>query len=265
MKNRAAALFRRLRRATKTTAGASSSPRSRRSSARERFSISASARGDDGLRCGCERRRADVTVLKVRRRGRLRPAFEPTGAGFERLEAISRAASLRNVRLNRLALAEEAGAVLLYVYAGDYLSWTTRALRPLENYGIDVKPLTTEEVPATTVDLYCATNGVAEIDLLKIDVEGAELQVLNGAARMLREKRIHCVTFEFGQTTFDMGNSPGQIESFLKDVGYELRNLVASDPVLPGGAEPGRDCPRSVPPPGHPPHCPDARSLPRHL
>jgi FkbM family methyltransferase len=161
-------------------------------------------------------------------------AFEPSGAGFERLTAISRAAALRNVRLNQLALAEEEGTVLLHVYDDDYLSWTTRAQRPLENYGINIKPRTTEEVPATTVDLYCERNSVTEIDLLKIDVEGAELQVLLGARRMLREQRIRCVTFEFGQTTFDMGNTPDQIEAYLKEAGYELRNIVESDPVFPG-------------------------------
>ena len=161
-------------------------------------------------------------------------AFEPSGAGFERLSAVCRAASLRNVRLNRLALAEKEGDVSLHVYADEYLSWTTRAMRPLENYGINVKPLTTEDVPATTVDLYCEGNGVERIDLLKIDVEGAELQVLMGAERVLRERRVRCLTFEFGQTTFDMGNRPEQIEVFLDNVGYVVRNVVAGDPVFPG-------------------------------
>ncbi|HYP53841.1 MAG TPA: hypothetical protein VEQ42_09900, partial [Pyrinomonadaceae bacterium] len=50
----------------------------------------------------------------------------------------------------------------------------------------------------------------------------------------MREKRVRCVTFEFGQTTFDMGNTPDQIESLLKGAGYELRNVVEGDPVFPG-------------------------------
>lgn len=162
-------------------------------------------------------------------------AFEPCGQSYERLEAVCRAASLRNVRLNRLALAEEEGSVSLHVYDEDHMSWNTRAVRPLEDYGIDLKPLAVEEVPATTLDLYCARNGVADIDLLKVDVEGAEFQVLSGARRLLGERRVRCVTFEFGQTTFDMGNSPERIESFLRNTGYEVRNLVAGDPVFPGG------------------------------
>jgi FkbM family methyltransferase len=161
-------------------------------------------------------------------------AFEPSGGGFERLEAVCRAASLRNVRLNRLALAEEEGSVSLHVYDDDYLSWTTRAVRPLEDYGIHVNPPSVEEVPSMTADLYCERNGVEKIDLLKVDVEGSEFQVLVGARRMLNERRVRCITFEFGQTTFDMGNSPDRIETFLRDAGYELRNIVAGDPVFPG-------------------------------
>ncbi|MDT7687773.1 MAG: hypothetical protein QOE46_532 [Acidobacteriota bacterium] len=169
-------------------------------------------------------------------------AFEPCGPAFERLETVCRAASLRNVRLNRLALAEVEGTVSLQVYDEDYLSWTTRALRPLEDYGIDVKPCAVEEVQATTVDLYCERHGVAEIDLLKIDVEGAEFQVLIGARRMLDEKRVRCVTFEFGQTTFDMDNSPERIEAYVRDAGYELRNLVEGDPVFPGRGDARTAC-----------------------
>ena len=138
------------------------------------------------------------------------------------------------MRLNRLALAEEEGPVSLHVYDDDYMSWNTRAVRPLEDYGIDVKPTAVEEVNATTVDLYCEQSGVAEIDLLKMDVEGAEFQVLAGARRMLYERRVRCLTFEFGQTTFDMGNSPDLVEAYLQDAGYELRNIVAGDPVFPG-------------------------------
>jgi hypothetical protein len=31
-----------------------------------------------------------------------------------------------------------------------------------------------------------------------------------------------------------MGNSPDLIEAYLRDAGYELRNVVDGDPVFPG-------------------------------
>lgn len=161
-------------------------------------------------------------------------AFEPASEGFKRLSATCTAASLRNVQLNPIALADHGGLVTLHSYGEDYLSWTSQALRPLENYGLNVHAVSEEEVTATTLDSYCHENGIELIDLLKIDVEGAEFQVMLGARGMLETQRVKCIAFEFGQTTFDMNNNPNEIEAYLKDMGYVVRNVVESDPVFPG-------------------------------
>jgi FkbM family methyltransferase len=47
----------------------------------------------------------------------------------------------------------------------------------------------TETVEVTTIDLECARRGIEEIDVLKIDTEGAEADVLGGAAEMLPRTR----------------------------------------------------------------------------
>ncbi|MDT5295721.1 MAG: hypothetical protein QOJ76_2601 [Acidobacteriota bacterium] len=169
-------------------------------------------------------------------------AFEPGGEAFARLDAVCRASARRNVILNRLALSDREGSVGLHVYDGAHLGWSSFAARPLESYGISVGAPSAEDVAATTVDEYCRRNGVARIDLLKIDVEGAEYQVLLGARRMLRQKLVGCVVFEFGQTTFDMGNDPEDIEAYLKGLGYKLRNVVAGDPIFPGRASAQSAC-----------------------
>lgn len=169
-------------------------------------------------------------------------AFEPSSESFKRLMAICTAASLRNTHLQQLALTNEGGKLILHSYGADYLGWTSQAERPLQRYGINVKSESSEEVPAKTIDSYCETNGVSQIDLVKIDVEGAEFQVLLGARRMLETEAIRCVTFEFGQTTFDMGNDPNDIETYLNDRGYILRNVVGGDPVFPGRRSPETAC-----------------------
>jgi FkbM family methyltransferase len=46
-----------------------------------------------------------------------------------------------------------------------------------------------EQVEVTTVDAECARRGLDAVDLLKIDAEGAEAQVLAGAAQTLRRTR----------------------------------------------------------------------------
>jgi len=165
-------------------------------------------------------------------------AFEASRAAFQKLEIVCRAAGKRNVTLNHLALADKKGSIRLHIYDDDYLSFNTQAVRKIEEYGRDVNPVEIEEVSAATVDDYCEENGIEQIDLLKIDVEGAEAQVMRGARKMLESGRVKCLTFEFGQATFDMGSSASEIEFCLKQSGYKISNIVKGEPIFPGRGNP---------------------------
>jgi len=55
------------------------------------------------------------------------------------------------------------------------------------------------EFKSTTLDEFCETNKIDFIDLLKIDTEGHEWDVLLGARRMLSERRIQFIQFEFNE------------------------------------------------------------------
>jgi FkbM family methyltransferase len=161
-------------------------------------------------------------------------AFEASSTTYKRLELVCDAAERRNIVLNHLALSDKNGFVRLHIYDNVISSFNSEAVRPLKNYGLDFEPIGIEETPATTVDDYCRSEKIERIDLLKIDVEGAEFQVMLGARDMLKSKRIRCLTFEFGQTTFDMGNRPEEIEAYLKEMDYKIRNVVKGDPIFPG-------------------------------
>jgi FkbM family methyltransferase len=161
-------------------------------------------------------------------------AFEASSSTFKRLELVCAATERRNVVLNQLALSDESGSIRLHVYDGTLSNFNSQAARPLKNYGLDFEPIGIDEMPATTIDDYCESKKIERIDLLKIDVEGAEFQVMQGARHMLKSKRIRCVTFEFGQATFDMGNSAAEIEAYLKEMNYKIRNVIKGDPNFPG-------------------------------
>lgn len=162
-------------------------------------------------------------------------AFEASRDTFARLERVIETANRKNLYLNHVALSDRTGTAQLRVYDTEHAGWTTLADRPLENYGIHVRPERIEDVPMTTIDAYCEAHGIERIDLVKIDVEGAEQQVIAGAERMMAEDRIGCLVFEFGQTTFDMGNNPHDLAQMIKTRGYRLRNLNPGAPLFPGG------------------------------
>ena len=179
----------------------------------------------------------DMTLMfseLVGRHGKVH-AFEAGRVAFQQLRANCESAGRANVVLNHLALSESERDVILNIYDREHQSWNTLAARPLAAYGIDVKTVGTETVHATTVDDYCERHAIQLVDLLKIDVEGAEYQVLLGARQMLAEQRIRACVFEFGATTFDAGNRPEDIAAYLASLNYRLANLVTNDPPFPGG------------------------------
>ena len=52
------------------------------------------------------------------------------------------------------------------------------------------------EVSVSTLDTLASANDVSTVDLLKIDVEGFELQVLEGGAALLSEGRVRFILAE---------------------------------------------------------------------
>lgn len=81
------------------------------------------------------------------------------------------------------------------------------------------------EVPSKTIDTFCLENNIDTIHMIKIDVEGAEKMVLDGARHMLENHNIWCGVFEVGQTLADAGTSEQEICNFLQHLGYTCEKI----------------------------------------
>ena len=124
--------------------------------------------------------------------------FEPCFETFKILEKVSR--DYDNIKLNRIGLGKEKGeAFLYYDIPGSGLASMTK--RDLHHFGIDFGK--SEKVSVSTIDDYCAGSFIDCIDLLKIDIEGHELDALSGAEGMFSSGSIRIVSFEFGGCNID--------------------------------------------------------------
>jgi hypothetical protein len=81
-------------------------------------------------------------------------------------------------------------------------------------------------VATVTIDALCAARGITGIDLLKVDVEGAELEVLRGAEGLLRASAVRAIYAEarFVRET-EGGALLHELAAFLAERGYRLHNL----------------------------------------
>jgi FkbM family methyltransferase len=125
-------------------------------------------------------------------------AFEPSAVAFKRLDSAF--GGRPDISLNNAGLGRTAGEFELHSNAvGSSLA--SLSPRRLDHFGIDFSA--SEKVRLETLDGYCLGKGIDAIDLLKIDVEGHELEVLQGSLRMFGEKRVAMVSFEFGGADID--------------------------------------------------------------
>jgi len=122
-------------------------------------------------------------------------AFEPFPDAYRVLER--RYKSDQKIICNQIALGVSQGGRKFHTYEAS----VTNSLMPFADDVADLVPMATDlkttiEVGADTLDSYCATHGVDHIDILKMDTQGAELEILRGAQRMLEEQRISLIYSE---------------------------------------------------------------------
>lgn len=79
-----------------------------------------------------------------------------------------------------------------------------------------------KKVPGMSLDSFCNKNRISHISFIKIDTEGNELAVLQGAKQMLKKQAIDYIQFEYGGTFSDAGTTLKEIYSILKKKLYYL-------------------------------------------
>ena len=143
-------------------------------------------------------------------------AFEPHPELFSELrhnvEVIQATGAVAPAELHNLALSDVAGEALL----AEGPAWSeNRGVSRLiaERNGSD------RVVGVKTVMLDQIVDDRTTIGVCKMDVEGHELQVLKGAVRLLKARRVRDLIFE------DLGVYPGPVHQLLLDSGFTVFSL----------------------------------------
>ena len=152
-------------------------------------------------------------------------SFEPSTAAYRVLQ--NKFGALNDVMLQNLGVDDHVHTGSLYydqpgsLYASKYDRDVSR---------LNVEFTYSEKVNYVTVDSFCSSHEIDMIDFLKIDVEGNELNVLKGAERMLSDRLIRSMSFEFGSTQIDS-------RTFFKDIYLYLEqfNFESFYRITPGG------------------------------
>jgi FkbM family methyltransferase len=146
-------------------------------------------------------------------------AFEASPRNFAPLEENIRRNRLGDrIELQRVALGRAAGRLAFDVGPPDQSGWGGLA-SPASSSTLQVDVLRLDDVWQRD----------DEIAVLKIDVEGADAWVLEGARRLLQARRIRTVYYEENRPRMlALGIAPGNAAGFLADMGYRVQAL--SDP-----------------------------------
>jgi len=155
-------------------------------------------------------------------------AIEPSPRECVRLEKHLRVNRCSNTELVSCALGEDTGEADLYLVDG-FQDWCN-SLRPPE---VD-EPIRTVRVPVRRLDDVLGELGVFKVDLIKLDVEGAELSVLYGAMKLLHGRSRPAILAEVQDIrTQPWGYAAREILQFLIRMDYRWFAIAAKGALLP--------------------------------
>lgn len=160
-------------------------------------------------------------------------SFEPVKSTFNQL--VDNTKDNKKIKCLRLGLGNKVGRVACALHADNRNNSLIQNL----NDKLHSNPIGDEVIDLETLDTVTERLGISSIDLLKIDTEGGDLAVLQGASGLLARQSIRFIYFEFHHLLSNdaqqrLGNLV-EIAEFLREYHYRFIT-VYTDSVH------GREC-----------------------
>ena len=145
-------------------------------------------------------------------------AIEPSRRELEWLRRNVEVNHLRNIHVVATAVADVRGTATLHVANEEHAGHNT-----LGEFVWDGVYLShNEDVPVTTIDDIAARADGRRVDVMKIDIEGAELRALRGAAATVCDSRPLILLELSERSLLKQGASSAEMLRWLADNGYDI-------------------------------------------
>jgi FkbM family methyltransferase len=146
-------------------------------------------------------------------------SFEPEPDNFDLLTRNVALNKYSNVTLEKKAVSDRAGDARFYLSASNP---GMHALHPQASPGVEI------QVETITLDDYFSARD-RRVDVIKMDIEGAELGALRGMEGLLHDNRRISLLTEFVPAHLRAaGSDPSDVLDFLTDRGFTIMNLDAA-------------------------------------
>lgn len=153
-------------------------------------------------------------------------AFEPNPSAFEGLRRWIEANSVAQAKCFQIAISNVPGKLTLYIPPA---SEHHNNANLISGGATD----TSAVVPAQTLDSMLETLAIDRVDFLKVDVEGYELRVMEGAERSIRAGRIRAILAEFHPATLSRGGtSTEELLRWLEERRFQVRESTPTNRLL---------------------------------
>lgn len=151
-------------------------------------------------------------------------AFEPLPLIFTDLQ--QRLSHYSNVQTVNLALSNRIGKASFCYYDETYEFSGLSGFYVREVLKADHQPPKMIEVEQDTLTHFCLNHNIDKIDFLKIDAEGAEWIILQGAADLIKQNKITAIQFEYGGCYIDAQTKLEDVFNFLSQHEYLIFRII---------------------------------------
>lgn len=157
-------------------------------------------------------------------------SFEPWPLHLKRLSANILLNGFRNIHVNPFALGKQERTSVLHII--DSVNTGMATLYP-GDCSVPDQPNAQSRVSCRVLDDYVREKGVTRVDMIKIDVEGAELEVLQGGTQTLERFRPKIFLELNPGHLARAGASPGAVFELLRSYSYSIARIGHDAELVP--------------------------------